>query len=222
MQQPRIDKKLQNSITLLILFIIIIFGVFFGVIKPQAKNLKNSNIELVAKGRELLAKEDKLSDLKKLENTIAETRTQSDILIKALPSEQDLPGLLVQVEAIAKNLDINLSTFTLPSESTTNNQTNTNTQSQNLGAESNTQDSTATDSSYNIKSMSFPFGMTGKYEKIFDFLEILQNNLRIFKINSVQIQAPDAESTDFAISLNITTYYIERSGTDASSTLGEN
>ncbi len=209
MQKPKVDKKLQNSITLLLLFIIIIIGVFFGIIKPQAKTLKNSNIELAAKQRELIAKEDKLKDLKKLENTIEEVRNSSDLLIKALPSEKDLPGLLVQVEAIAKRLKVSLSNFSLPSEGSET--TNTTQNTENIGLESSNEAPNNSSSSYSIKTLAFPFNTTGEYTQIIEFLNVLQNNLRIFKINSLNISAPEEGSTSFSITVNVTTYYIETS-----------
>ncbi len=211
MQTPKIDKKLQNAISVIILCVIIIFGVFFGIIKPQAQNLKLSNITLAAKERELIAKEKKVKDLKKIENQLEDIKAQSDILIKALPSEKDIPGLLVQIEAIANNFGINLaeSEFSLPSSETNSTTPSTNQQTENLGIESGNQTTTsASTSSYKIKELNFPLKISGSYEKSIDFLKTLQNNLRIFKINSLNIEAPSKEETNFSLSVNITTYYI--------------
>ncbi|MFC1656700.1 type 4a pilus biogenesis protein PilO [Patescibacteria group bacterium] len=209
MQKSIIDKKLQNTVTLLILFIIIIFGVFFGVIKSKSKELKNTNIELSAKERELIAKEDKLKDLKTLENSIDEKRTQSDILIKALPTGEDLPGLLVQMESIAKRLKITLSSFSLPSTDGADTATASQQQSDLGVGDTTTTPTDSAQSSYTVKTMSFPFGMTGKYSSIIEFLEVLQKNLRIFTINSINIGGAGEESDQFTVSVDITTYYID-------------
>lgn len=221
MQVPKVDKRLQNSISIVILCVIIIFGVFFGVIKPQAQNLKNVNIDLAAKERELSAKEDKVKDLKKIEKELPDIKIQSDILIKALPSKADLPGLLVQIEAIAARLGIELSGtgFTLPSASDSGVAAQPS-QTQNLGIEPTDEVTASPISTYETKEMNFPFTMSGNYSRIIEFLNVLQNNLRIFKINSITIDAPGGEATAFSISVSITTYYIEK-GIQATTTKEE-
>jgi Tfp pilus assembly protein PilO len=200
MQQASIDKRLQNSIALVLLMLILILAVFFLLIKPTAIGLKQTNIDLGAKRAELKAKEEKLVQLQKLEKELPEIEKRSASLDKALPSKADLPGILVQIEAIAKKHKIALAeTTTVQPVATTNN----------LGIEGDSEPASTVAVGPTTKEVKFSFGMTGKYGEIIKFLETLQENLRIFKLDTLQITGPSDDSPDFQVTTQITTFYID-------------
>jgi len=90
----------SNLISLLCLIGIIVIGVWLTY--PLLNQLKNVNLTLAAKNNEVKLMEDKINNLNTLKTDFNKYQTQVKFLAAALPTEDQMPEILVQTEALAK------------------------------------------------------------------------------------------------------------------------
>lgn len=165
-----------------IIILILVFGFMF-FLNPKYNEVKVSGaLNLEAKQVGLANKEVQLSELKKLaENYSQLLKSDIEKIEKILPSEEDIPGLLVQLENTAKNNIFNILSLDINSiQSLSKNKQND-----------------------SIKKLAITLTIEGGgYTDLKLFLSQLESNLRLF-----DVEALNFTSGSNLYTLNISTYY---------------
>jgi Tfp pilus assembly protein PilO len=178
-EKQKLDVKFKLLIVLVILVIFVPYFLF--VLKPKYEQVS-------LKRNELKNKEEQLENLKKyridvqklIENYKAIDPKDVEAIIAALPSEDDMPGLFVQLETIALASGLNL-----------------------LGIDITEKKEAMTIGGINVKEMDISANLSGgEYENFKKFLGEIESNLRIFDLASVSY-APEAAT----YTVNLKTYY---------------
>jgi hypothetical protein len=201
MAQAKKDKKKKNLqlklavaryyklITVALIIVIIALSYYF-ILEPKYQEVGvGGRYDLDNLQQEFTKRENYLRDLKKLAANYQEVN-QTDIekLKKILPEEKDIPGLFVQLQALAEEYNFLLVNVSI-----------------NESAEA-AQKKTGVGG---IKKLSISLnlissGETGDYDELKEFLTTLEHNLRLFDVNAVYFSP---ESPNYT--LDIFTYYYQ-------------
>lgn len=198
MDKPKVDKKKKNLqfklilaryykwLTLLSIIIIIALSYYY-ILEPKYQEVGvGGRYDLASLESELILRNDYLEKLKQLEanyNKIAQA--DIDKLEKILPEEKDIPGLFVQLQALAEDHGFLLTSVSI----------------------GDMPDNTANKKSVaTIQKMNISINLIGRgtssYTEVKNFLSALEYNLRLFDVNAVYF-SPDSSE----YSINIFTYY---------------
>lgn len=94
-------KKNNQSSNIILLGILIILAVAYFVINPSVGKIKDLNIKVNAKTIEVQKMQEKLDALELLKNKFNQSQEQVKKLGLAIPTENDMPEILVQLESMA-------------------------------------------------------------------------------------------------------------------------
>lgn len=169
-------------ITPLAVILILVFGFIF-LLKPKYNEVKVSGaLNLEAKQASLANKESQLSQLQELvDNYNGLARGNIDKIEKILPREEDIPGLLAQLEKVVKNNGFNILSLDINSV-------------QNLSKDKQKD---------LIKKLALTLTIEGGgYTNLKLFLNQIETNLRLFDVGSLNFTSGSNLYT-----LNISTYY---------------
>ncbi|MCL5795162.1 MAG: type 4a pilus biogenesis protein PilO [Patescibacteria group bacterium] len=97
----------NNIITIICLAAILLVGWFLLV--PSVENLKNASLKVAAKDNEINAINKKVNDLNTLKSEFNNFQDEVNILSVAAPSTDQMPEILIQLQALAQKsgLEIN-------------------------------------------------------------------------------------------------------------------
>lgn len=191
-------------VVILVIIIVVALGYFF-VLGPKYTILKEMGIlNYGAKVQELDSKKQDLEKLRELKETYSQlNKAQIENLELILPSQEDIPSLFSQFEslALANGLVLNNISITkaeaAPAETEKEGQLG-------LGGEETTPAETTQGVLTLNVALSFQVG--GGYDNLKNFLDILENNMRIVDLTSLSY-TPETE----AYSINLKTYYLASS-----------
>ena len=193
-----------RSIIILLLFIVLGGGWFFFS-EPKLEALKAEKINFKKQQESLTFKENYLEELKKITRDY-EKITQEKIkkINSVLPSEADLPGIFVQMDALAKENGFVLRSIeAIQSKAKKGSEPLDSTQDRLLDG-SRKQEEESSKKRKSIKEISITLELeNGSYEKIKKFLDGVEKNLRILDIVSINF---DSGGSSFKV--NLKTYYL--------------
>lgn len=193
---PKKDKKI-SLVTLIILkyhryitiglVVLILVSSYFWILQPKYQQVrKGGTFNLNTLESEFQKRQDYLLELKTLKSNYEKIKKADvDKLDKILPSKNDIPGLFVQLESLALENNLFLNSISI-------NETPANPRSKEAVSE--------------IKKFTINLSLftssDGDYRGLKQFLEEIENNLRLFDVNSVFF---DPNSSEYSISLFV--YY---------------
>jgi len=181
-----IDLKLQKGRDYVIVAVVLAFWITFAfvlfVIKPQidADLALKTQLEQAKTNNSSL--QIKLDSLVKLEGKLAELKEKQKQLNTALPQEQQIDEILVQLNTMAVGSKLLIKNLTPIESATVQAQQN---QSQNQ------------ETSGSIKTLTLQFNGKGTYPQFKSFLDAVEKNLRIIKVTTLDLKSPagDKETT---------------------------
>jgi Tfp pilus assembly protein PilO len=185
MPEVKTRQKMSRKfklISILIVLIILILSFLF-VLKPKYDEVSQARQELASNQQEFADQKIYLDDIKKLISDYQKINSADvEKINKVLPAEEDIAGLFVQVEAMAKESGLNL-----------------------LGLDIAEKGETPELAKSKIKELDITLNLAGgDYSAFKKFLSVVESNLRMMEIISINF-APEAAT----YALNLKTYYKE-------------
>lgn len=183
-------------IILPIAMIVAAVGVFFGYIDGQYDAVTQLRAES-AQYQEALDKSEELQQVRDRLNATYRTFTLDDLdrLFAVLPDSQDHIRLALNIDTIAKQNGVSISTLTLGTgESDTSSQED--------------EDDNGNDQLLQLESEVIQFSVVGSYASLIGFLQDLEKNLRIVDITEFTFEAADEEGEP-SYSLGLRIYWLK-------------
>lgn len=189
-------------VTILVILLLVV-GSYYFILQPKYKEISlGGRYDLFNLEQDIILKNEYLSTLQQLNDNYAEIDSQNKVrLERILPKESDIPGLLVQLEALAESEDVLLASLSFKEVPKVAPSTR---RSRKRPVE---EESSAVMAQLNKVTIDLNLvtnSVTGDYRKVKSFLTAIEHNLRIFDVNSV-FYSPG--SPNFTISL--VTYYLD-------------
>jgi len=206
MAEAKKNKKRNSALTLALiryyrlitalLVVVIIFLSYQFILEPKYQQVSlGGQYNLATLEEELNKRETYLKSLKELSGNYQKiSQDQIENLKKILPAEKDIPSLFVQLQTLTKQYNLMLATISI------NETSETPPTKKNKAQEE-------TSPVQEIKKMDISLNLIGEegennYLAIKEFLSALENNLRLFDVNSVYFNPTSAN-----YSINLFTYY---------------
>lgn len=119
--QPLFDKvgqltMLQRVLIVVVVFALLIGGVFFLSIKPRYEKMGVVKDKISKTEKELAIAKDKAKVLDKLKTEWEQKQEEFRLVMAALPDKQEIPSLLGDISAAGRNVGLIFSRFTPQSE----------------------------------------------------------------------------------------------------------
>jgi len=205
--QFNVQTIYKNLNLIIIVAILGAMGAGFYFLKPEYDALMNTQGQVKAAETNLANSTKTLEDTKKLVKNYEGTKEQLRTLSLALPSEEDIPNLLIQLEALAVKNGVLMEEVGYSEETKTakdNSNSSQTTDEENLGQKkSSGQDAapnipaTATTTeapSEGYATLKVSLSLTGKYDAFMKYLGDVQKNLRFLDVVSVDFDTKEKAS----------------------------
>jgi len=178
--------KLPTTLILGLCIVVVLVAAYF-ILMPKYNSLKDLGAQIKEKEQTLASRQEALEDLKELEESYNRAKVKVKDIPDILPKEEQVPELLVQLDALAKENNMGLASINITP-----------------GAE-------AEEALY--KSLSISAGVAGSYSNLKKYLDSVEKNMRLIDITSIDFSAiPVVEEGPldiFSYTVNMRTYYIE-------------
>ncbi len=187
------------SMIIVLLFIVGAFVIFFELIRPAYEDAQTIRSEVISRETFVHDQEDAIAQVQQLiQSYQSETGVQESV-DRALPGSPDFAGALYQLNGIATGNGIGLSTLSVSAPSLASNRPDPATSSS----------SASVALVKPVGTVSFQVKLTGRYEDLKAFLADLEDNIRIFDVQSLSVQqAGTKPGVDlYTVDMSITTYY---------------
>lgn len=187
-----------------LIFIVITLGLVASIIfldVPIIQSVLNVRKEITAKQEELVKKE---ALIKTIEKLIDKYKSSEEILKKLdyiLPGDSDVPNLIVQIDAIAKESGMNVGNVDI----VVSDQKGTSKAEAARSGGTTNQEKTAVD----YKVVTIGLEMSGDYTALKKFLQTVEENIRLIDIESITLSTKSQEGTGSVFEFNVVlnTYY---------------
>lgn len=190
-----------------ILLIIVSIGIFFIVIDPEYKEVKDLQKEIEQNNRTLdLAAQlrEKRESLRDRYNQISESERFE--LTKLLPDTVDNVRLIIDINNIAEKYGIIIQNFEITTSEDSDNNVRV-LDSEFEGVIDNAAIEYADTSKVGV--ISFSFSVAAQYDVFIEFLKDLEEALRIVDIRSISIDRGDEEDVFYNYRVNLDTYWLK-------------
>lgn len=107
----KINKKNNQSSTIILISILVIAAVAYFFINSYISQIKDLNIKLSARSDEITQMQSKIDALNSLKNDFSQNSDKAKKLGLALPSGDQIPEVLVQLETIANSSGLKVSSI---------------------------------------------------------------------------------------------------------------
>ncbi len=178
--------KVPTALIIGLLIVAVIVAAYF-ILMPKYNNLKDLGAQVKEKEQTLASKQKTWEDLKELEENYNRAKVKVKDIPDVLPKEEEIPELLIQLEALAKENNMGLASINVIP-----------------GAE--TEEAL-------YKSLNISIGVAGSYSNLKKYLDSVEKNMRIMDVTSIDFSAtPVVEEGPldiFSYTVNMRTYYIE-------------
>ncbi len=185
MPKEKTKQKMSREFKLIsvFVFLFILVLVFLFLLKPKYNEISQFKQEFKTKQEELANKKTYFENVKKLISNYQKINSQDiEKIAKVLPSEKDIAGLFVQIEALAEEAGLNL-----------------------LGLDIAERKEVPELEKFKVRELGITLNLSGgDYFAFKKFLSAVESNLRIIDIDSINFAA---EAESYALSLK--TYYKE-------------
>ena len=186
-------------IFIIILAAVVLVGYF--LVYPAFQEMMLGRDDLAAWQQKLAQAQESKKKLGELETKYQSIQDEQDRIMQALPPSEDIPGLLVQMEALASQngLIIDSLSFVYPQSDT--------------GARINVSETegsvAATGSSLpaGVKVLSVNLNLNGNYSSLKNFLKAAENNLRLTDVGKISYSQNDMYSDMGKLSIGLSVYY---------------
>lgn len=173
----------------------------YFLVWPAFQSMMLGRDNLVAWQQKLAQAQESKKKLGELETKYQSIQDEQDRIMQALPPSEDIPGLLVQMEALASQngLIIDSLSFVYPQSDT--------------GARINVSETegsvAATGSSLpaGVKVLSVNLNLNGNYSSLKNFLKAAENNLRLTDVGKISYSQNDTYSDMGKLSIGLSVYY---------------
>lgn len=198
-------KKIKKFILPLAIIIALVIG--FSLLRPAFWQARTLRAELKAKKETLANLEKAIENLRKLEETYEDLAEELAKVSYALPSQAEIPNILVQLEALAAENGLLFSSvgFTRAQESAMGlNQT-----PEPVGrGEVETEPQTEAEEE-RVKAVLANVKVTGKYESFKSYLRAIEASRRIMDVSSIDFSSASREEAIglYSYNLSIKIYY---------------
>ncbi|HNT30000.1 MAG TPA: type 4a pilus biogenesis protein PilO [bacterium] len=163
---------------IMILFLCALIGLGYYLNIILIPELKNNQLRIEEKKTMLAAKQQELREVQELNTRFDEIKTEVDIALAALPSEEQITDILYQFSSIADELGLN-----------------TNNLSINEPASSSPKDK--------IKQVGITLSINGEYADLITYLSAIEKSLRLINIANVSVSGSSSlDDTDSLLTLS--------------------
>lgn len=186
-------------IFLIILAAIVLLGYF--LVWPAFQEMMQGRDDLAAWQQKLAQAQDSKNKLGELETKYQSVQDEEDRILQALPPSEDIPGLLVQMEALASQngLIMNSLNFIYP-QSDTGARVNVSETEGNVAA-------TGSSLPAGVKVLSVNLNLNGNYSGLKNFLKAAENNLRLTDVSKISFNQTDKGSGSGSLTIGLSVYY---------------
>ena len=198
------SSKRLFSVLLAFLFLMAAIVVFFDLVQPEYDVAKNLQAQQIGEQNYLTSQTATVKQVQTVMNAYRNDSQNSANVDLAMPSGEDVAGALAQIQGIAENTGI-----TVTSISATPPQVKV---AQTPAAAA----ATSTQLMKPLGSFTFTLAASGSYEQFKSFLQDLETNIRIFDVQAVTLQQGSAASVSgktpathdiFNYTVTVATYY---------------
>jgi Tfp pilus assembly protein PilO len=185
---------------ILIVLILAFIGVVIFLDVPGVQGVLQLRKDIEMQKQILLDKQDFLATVKELSGAYKKNKENIDKINFILPLKEDIPNLLVQVEALVleQGLVLDKLEVNTPTEEAT-------------GRVIDPRDLSAGQGTANTKykTLTIDLAFTGDYSALKNFLKATEENMRLIDIDSIGISPESEASGIFKFILSLKTYYQE-------------
>jgi len=186
---------IRDIILIILILVFIVMVIFLDV--PGVQGVLKIRKDIETQKQVLLDDQDFVATVKELSQAYQENKENIDKIGLILPSKEDIPNLIVQVESLVfeQGLILDKLEVTTPTEET--------------GGTINPEDVRAKEetSTEKYKTLTIGLGFTGDYSALKNFLKATEENMRLIDIDSIGISPESEESGIFKFDLSLKTYY---------------
>lgn len=198
--------KYYKLVTIFIILLLIV-GSYYFILQPKYREVSiGGRYNLSSLQQDLENRNEYLKQLQELNDSYNSiSASQINRLEQALPKENDVPGLLVQLEALAVSEGVFLRGVNfsdVPQETLGTRGTSRAARSRAAANDQNQSDPLSLVQKVTVNLDLVSAGI-GNYEQMKSFLTAIENNLRIFDVDSVSF---DPNQANFSV--NLVTYYL--------------
>lgn len=193
-----------------IVLILISIGIFFLLIDPNYKKVKDLQVEVDANQNALVVAKKLESQRKDLQQKYTEiSQDEKNKLEKLLPDTVDNVRLIIDIDNIAKKSGIVIRDININSDD------GSEPQSSNPRTQGSSFDSIVGDNAIKyvdankIGVISFSFSVSAKYDVFLEFLKQLEESLRIVDIRNIEITRTGTESVFYDYKVTMDTYWLK-------------
>ncbi len=178
-------------VIIVITFIIALLFIFLGI-RPLIKSNKRLTTEVTTRKSQLSQLEKKKEVLVNLKAKEAEVESDKEKIKAALPSDKDLPKLLVQITGLSNDSGLLLKSITLKEDAT----------------KTSSGESESEETISEISDFEASLNTTGIYSNFKDFLTKAENALRLVNINGFNLSLSGVEGEEIMdIIIEFKTYF---------------
>jgi len=201
----------KRSLEISILSVILTFLLIWFGLRPLIGKLHEQNVSLAKLKEEYTQKQTKLDTLSSMKSRLATLKSDLEMMQKALPKGEDIPGLLVSTESLVGNSGLALASFSPP----TSKQASSSATAASTSSEENPSATAQTTASTNISptvtqatgisSLSYSLSLQGSYPQFITFLQNVEKNLRPTSVVSINIAGGGGGNMSYSV--NMVSYY---------------
>ena len=177
--------KIPTMLILALLIVAVIIGGYL-LISPKKANVNTIQNQVKEKEQAVTTKEKEAADLKEIEANLKTAQTQVKDIPSVLPKGDQIPELLIQLDALAKDSSLGLNSVNLTP-------------------------GTETEKAL-YQTMNISATVIGSYTNLKTYLDAVEKNMRLLDVTSIDFSAtpvvPEAKEI-FSYTVNMKTYYIE-------------
>jgi Tfp pilus assembly protein PilO len=186
-------------ILLIVLAAVLLVGYF--LVWPAFQEMMLGRDDLAAWQQKLAQAQESKKKLGELETKYQSVQDEEDRILQALPPSEDIPGLLIQMEALASQngLIMNSLNFIYP-PSDTGARVNVSETEESIAA-------TGSSLPAGVKVLSVNLNLNGNYSSLKNFLKAAENNLRLTDVSKISFSQTDTGSESGILTIGLSVYY---------------
>lgn len=201
-------NKKSDIIKIVIISVAILLAVliFIFISYPIVQNIQTINQQINTKRQEETALKQRLVNLKELEVNYNKAKKEAEpTVVLALPTEKQIPEILVQLQNIATASGMTFTEISPGNQNVASNTKNNNTNTTNQNSSQSSQTTSKSQGGL-YEEMPLTVKILGGFNGLKNYLIGVQNNLRILDISAISIEKISAEQA-LNISMTMKAYF---------------
>lgn len=181
---------IKNIIIIILILGFVAIVIFLDI--PAVQKILNSNKEIKIQNNLLIEKQAFLEKVEKLRDSYQTNQETLKKLEYILPDGQDVPNLIVQVEAFAVESGLSLKKIDF------------------LASDLSGKGETGTTENKNYKILTINLGLSGSYFAFKNFLKIVEDNIRLMDMQTVNFSPKSGvQTSDIDFEIILKAYYYQ-------------